>query len=144
MTINVEDYLSRDEIVDEIRYQIRRKVDKDAERILSNTAYDVVFEAVNKALDGKMQETIKNKVLVIINELNDFNVFRSADAWGSPQTVGMKVLNEAIEENRPAIKERVRELVNRYDINSRIEQRIDDSLEDIILTVLKDGLNHNR
>ncbi len=141
MQIRVEDYLSKEEITEMIRYRLDDVIRKDSERILSNTAYGVVFEAVNKALDGKMQETIKAKVVEIINELSDFNVFRMKDAWGNPETVGTKILNEAIEENRQAIKEKVKEAVDGYDISSQIEVRLEDSLEDILLTALSKGLN---
>lgn len=143
MQIKVEDYLSREDITERIRYRLDETIRKDAERILSNTAYGVVFDAVNKALDGKMQETIKSKVVKIINELSDFNVFRSTDAWGNPGTVGTKILNEAIEENRQAIKEKVKETIDGYDISSKIELRLEDSLEDILLTALKKGLTSN-
>jgi len=51
MQIRVEDYLSKEEITEMIRYQLNVAIRKDAERILSNTAYAVVFEAVDKALD---------------------------------------------------------------------------------------------
>ena len=139
--INVEDYLDKEEIKELISYEISKSAKNDAERILSNTAYGVVFDAVNKALDGQMQETIKAKVVEIINELSDFNVFRSTDAWGNPETVGTKILNEAIEENRQAIKEKVKETIDGYDISSKIELRLEDSLEDILLTALSKGLN---
>ena len=141
MQIRVEDYLSKEEITEMIREQLCYAIKKDSERILSNTAYGVVLDAVNKALDGKMQETIKSKVVKIINELSDFNVFRSTDAWGNPETVGTKILNEAIEENRQAIKEKVKETIDGYDISSKIELRLEDSLEDILLTALSKGLN---
>ena len=141
MQIRVEDYLSKEEITEAIRYRLDDAIRRDPERILSNTAYGVVFEAVNKALDGKMQETIKAKVVEIINELSDFNVFRATDAWGNPETVGTKILNEAIEENSQAIKEKVKETVDGYDISSQIELRLEDSLEDILLTALSKGLN---
>jgi hypothetical protein len=141
--INIEDYLDNEDIKELISYEISKSAKNDAERILSNTAYGVVFEAVNKALDGQMQETIKAKVVEIINELSDFNVFRATDAWGNPETVGTKILNEAIEENRQAIKEKVKETVDGYDISSQIELRLEDSLEDILLTALKKGLTSN-
>ena len=140
MQIRVEDYLSKEEITEMIRYRLDDVIRKDSERILSNTAYGVVFEAVDKALDGQMQETIKAKVVEIINELSDFNVFRMKDAWGNPETVGTKILNEAIEENRQAIKEKVKEAVDGYNISSQIEVRLEDSLEDILLTALSKGL----
>ena len=141
MKINVEDYLSREDIVETIREQLCYAIKKDSERILSNTAYGVVFEAVDKALDGQMQETIKTKVIEIIGKLSNFELFREKNAYGDPQSFGMAVLNNAIEENRPVIKARVKEVVDNFDINKIIEERLDSSLEDILLTALRNGLN---
>jgi hypothetical protein len=141
MQIRVEDYLSKEEITEMIRYRLDDVIRKDSERILSNTAYGVVFEAVDKALDGQMQETIKTKVIEIIGNLSNFELFREKNAYGDPQSFGMAVLNNAIEENRPVIKARVKEVVDNFDINKIIEERLDSSLEDILLTALRNGLN---
>lgn len=141
MEIRIEDYLSKEEITEMIRYRLNDAIRKDSERILSNTAYGVVFDAVNKALDGQMQETIKAKVVEIIGKLSNFEIFRKKNAFGDPESFGMTVLNDALEENRPVIKARVKEVVENFDINKIIEERLEDSLEDILLTVLSKGLN---
>lgn len=80
--INIEDYLDKEEIKELISYEISKSAKNDAERILSNTAYSVVFDAVDKALDNKAKDIIKEKTLDIINNLSDFCLFRRADAWG--------------------------------------------------------------
>jgi len=141
MQINVEDYLSREDIVETIREQLQYAIKKDAERILSNTAYSVVFDAVDKALDNKAKDIIKEKTIDIINKLSDFCLFRRADAWGGKASVGQEIVDKALIDNTDAIYKRVESVISGLDIEGRITQRVDDSLEDILLTVLKNGLN---
>ena len=141
MQINVEDYLSKEEITEMIRYQLNVAIRKDAERILSNTAYAVVFEAVDKALDNKAKDIIKEKTLDLINNLSAFFLFRRADDWGGKSSVGQEIIDKALVDNTATIYKRVESIIAELNIEDRITQRVDDSLEDILLTVLKNGLN---
>lgn len=141
MQIKVEDYLSREDITEMIRYQLNVAIRKDAERILSNTAYAVVFEAVDKALDDKAKDIIKEKTLDIINKLSEFCLFRRADAWGAKASVGQEIVDKALVDNTATIYKRVESIIAELNIEGRITQRVDDSLEDILLTVLKNGLS---
>ena len=143
MQIKVEDYLSREEITEMIRYRLDETIRKDAERILSNTAYAVVFEAVDKSLDNKAKDIIKEKTLDIINNLSDFCLFRRADAWGGKASVGQEVVDKALVDNTATIYKRVESIIAELNIEDRITQRVDDSLEDILLTALKKGLTSN-
>ena len=141
LKINVEDYLSREDIVETIREQLQYAIKKDAERILSNTAYSVVFDAVDKALDNKAKDIIKEKVLDCVNELSEFYVFRSANAWDKEASVGRDIIDKALVDNTSTIYKRVEGIISNLDIEGKIEERIEDSLEDILLTALRNGLN---
>ena len=141
MQIRVEDYLSKEEITEMIREQLCYAIKKDSERILSNTAYSVVFDAVDKALDNKAKDIIKEKVLDCVNELSEFYVFRSANAWDNEASVGRNIIDKALVDNTSAIYKRVEGVINNLDIEGKIEERIEDSLEDILLTALRNGLN---
>ena len=141
LKINVEDYLSREDIVETIREQLQYAIKKDAERILSNTAYSVVFDAVDKALDNKAKDIIKEKVLDCINKLSEFYVFRSANTWDKEASVGRDIIDKALVDNTSTIYKRVEGVISNLDIEGKIEERIEDSLEDILLTALRNGLN---
>lgn len=143
MQIKVEDYLSREDITEMIRYRLNEAIRKDAERILSNTAYSVVFEAVDKALDNKAKDIIKEKVLECINNLSEFYVFRRADAWDKKASVGQEIVDKALVDNTSEIYNRVKNVIANINIEGEIEGRVNDSLEDILLTALKKGLASN-
>lgn len=141
--INVEDYLDKEEIKELISYEISKSAKNDAERILSNTAYAVVFEAVDKALDNKAKDIIKEKTLDIINNLSDFCLFRRADAWGGKASVGQEIVDKALVDNTSEIYGRVKSVIDSINIEGKVEEKIEDSLEDILLTALKKGLTSN-
>ena len=141
MQIRVEDYLSKEEITEMIRYRLDDVIRKDSERILSNTAYGVVFDAVDKALDNKAKDIIKEKVLDCVNELSAFDVFRSANVWDNEASVGRDIIDKALVDNTSAIYKRVEGVINNLDIEGKIEERIEDSLKDILLIALRNGLN---
>lgn len=143
MKITIEEYLDREDITEMIRYRLDETIRKDAERILSNTAYSVVFEAVDKALDNKAKDIIKEKTLDIINNLSDFCLFRRADDWGGKASVGQEIVDKALVDNTATIYKRVESIIAELNIEDRITQRVDDSLEDILLTALKKGLTSN-
>lgn len=141
MEIRIDEYLSKDEIVETIRYRLDDVIRKDAERILSNTAYAVVFEAVDKALDNKAKDIIKEKVLDCINNLSEFDVFRRANAWDKESSVGQEIVDNALVDNTSEIYGRVKSAIDSINIEGKIEEKIEDSLEDILLTALKKGLS---
>jgi hypothetical protein len=141
--INVEDYLDKEEIKELISYEISKSAKNDAERILSNTAYGVVFDAVDKALDNKAKDIIKEKVLDCINNLSEFDVFRRANAWDKESSVGQEIVDNALVDNTSEIYGRVKSAIDSINIEGKIEEKIEDSLEDILLTALKKGLTSN-
>jgi hypothetical protein len=141
--INVEDYLDKEEIKELISYEISKSAKNDAERILSNTAYGVVFEAVDKALDNNAKDIIKEKVLDCINNLSEFDVFRRANAWDKESSVGQEIVDNALVDNTSEIYGRVKSAIDSINIEGKIEEKIEDSLEDILLTALKKGLTSN-
>lgn len=115
MDIRFEDYLSEDEQKEIIKDVFREKVTKDAERILSNTAYSCVFSAVDEIMDGKAKAMISEKAIEIINDLTSFTVFHPKDAWGNPPSEAWNILMQACRENKPLIQERLKEVISNLD-----------------------------
>lgn len=140
LKINVEDYLDKEEIIEMIRYHLSYSIKKDTDRILSNASYGVMFEAVNKALDDKMKEIIKQKVLEHIQNFSDFYIFRKESIYGDKASVGQEIIDKAVIDNKDRIYERVDSAINSVNINEKLEDMINDSFEDILLTALRKGL----
>lgn len=140
MEINVEDYLDRDEIKDIIKNQIRYIVERDAERLLTNSAYYVVFKAVDEALDNSAKEFIKAKAIAIINELSEYSVFRKKDAWEKEDSIAYQILQEAMNENKDLIKQKVREAIENRDYERDIQNSMD-YISEGLFEIMRRGLS---
>lgn len=139
MEINVEDYLDRDEIKDIIKDQIRYIVERDVERLLTNSAYYVVFKAVDEALDNSAKEFIKEKAIAIINDLSEYCVFRKKDDWEKEDSIAYQVLQEAMNENKDLIKQKVREAIENRDYERDIQNSMD-YISEGLFEIMRRGL----
>ena len=137
MEINIFDYITREQIIEECVSVLRKAIAKDAERILTNMAYQVMFEAVDKSLDGQAKEFIKQKTLHVIKDIASYTVFRKANAWEHPESLANSYMEEAIRENKQVIFDKVKEIVNNFNYE-------DDFMRDLIVEGVIETLKGGR
>lgn len=139
VTINIDDYLTdedRREIAkEEFRAICRRRSQVDFERILSNSAYDLVRREVDAVFDGKMAETVQANAVKIINNLSSYTIFSPPNAWDKQATKGWELLQSAIEAARPEINERVLAIVAELNADE-LRERLDGVIGDVIVSRL--------
>ena len=115
MEIDVDDYLSEEDkkrmVVDAYSYAINRRVESDFERILNNTAYNLVRSMVDDALGKDSKEIIKEKVIEVINKLSSHTVFNGPDAWDKTTSKGYDLLQESVKESAPLIESKVKSVI---------------------------------
>lgn len=140
MEINIENYLSEETIKDMISEELRVVIKRDTERILTNMAFYVVFKAVDEALDDSAKEFIKAKAISIINDLSSFCVFRKKDAWEKEDSIAYKTLQEAMNENKGLIKQKVCEAIENRDYEKDIEQSMD-YISEGLFEIMRKGLS---
>jgi hypothetical protein len=112
MTINIDDYLSEEEkhrIAKEVfTEQCRKRSADDFERIITNSAYHVVWDSMDEFCDKSVMAKLRNKVRSIIDDLTAFNIFRQPDAWHGRENTPYAVLLESVRENTPLLNEKVK------------------------------------
>jgi hypothetical protein len=123
MEIKIEDYLNHDEIkevvIDELRNQIRKHFsnEENANRLLINLSYAIVKDEVDKIVPNH-QEVLVKRVAEIINSESStsFCVF-DFDSFGSGRnkSLGAKIVEETVAENKQLIKEKVIESITNKD-----------------------------
>lgn len=123
MEIKIEDYLSDGEIKeivqDELRGQIRDhfKNEENAKRLLINLSYRFVKEEIEKILPDFEQDLV-SKVVELLNDKSSvgFNLF-DFDKYGSgrSKSLGAKIIEQTIEENKQLIKNKVVEAIQNKD-----------------------------
>lgn len=144
VTLDIRDFLTEEEIKEECKTAVRRIVieryekNDDLDRLITNLSYEFVFKAIDETTGIDSLQKIKETVSRLIQKESTimYELFKPADAWGRSEAVGLKALHEAIKENIPLIKEKVREAIGNYnfldrkDLQARMEDVFHDMLEE--------------
>ena len=144
--INIEDYLSKEEIKDEckmaIRHSIYDKYKKEAElnRLISNLSYELLSKQISECINKDVETLIRNKVIELLNDGSSirYELFRKADAWDRETSVGYKILQQAIKDSENLIREKVTTVINNYDFGN--SQEIYDKIMECFTSIIDERL----
>lgn len=121
----IEKYLTEDQMrdiaIEEWRKMCREACNGNAERIISNIAYDTVSKMVSEALGDDANDLIRDKAVEIIGKLSGFTVFRAPDVWDRDPTPAYKVLTDAVKDNADLVNKKVREAIHQLTKRDAIE-----------------------
>lgn len=133
--IDLNDYITEDErkqmARDVFKVECARHVQKDFERILSNSAYYMVGELVDQHFDGCMVEVLKANAIKVINGLSSSTVFSPPSAWERAASKGFEHMQSAIDDFKPEIYARVHEVIASYnsdDLRELIERQVGEAI----------------
>lgn len=137
LEINIEDYLTIDEIKDVIRDEFAASVAKtlsketDLTRIIGNIAHEIVFDEVKKYIP-EFEELLVENVGKLIEEKNfEWYMFRSKDVWGIEEGPGLTIIKEILNSNKEAIKKRIEDDINNFDIKALISDYLGKKMEEV-------------
>ena len=133
ININIEDYLSKEEIKEiakeQISYAIKEKFRKesDIERIITNLSYEFLFKAVSEAIGKDSLEMIKDKVTELLMDDSHISylLWRKKDAWENEESPAITIMNQSIKNNHDLIESKVYGLISNYDFNEVKEEIYD-------------------
>ena len=130
-TFNVADYLNESDMVriasEEFRSACARSSKENFERIISNSAYYLVGDLVDQHFDGALIETLKAQTVKVVESLSAHTVFSPPSAWDRAASKGFEHMQSALEELKPEIHERVKEVIASYnseDLRDLIESQV--------------------
>ena len=133
--IDLNDYISQEDRVqmarDVFKAECARHVQADFERILSNSAYFMVGELVDQHFDGSMIEVLKENAIRVIKDLSSHTVFSPPSAWDRSASKGFTFMQESLEALKPAIHNRVHEVIATYsseDLRELIERQVGEAI----------------
>jgi hypothetical protein len=114
--INIADYLDHETLTsiatDLFKYHISRTMDSeyDAKRILSNSAYDIVCDILEKKHGMNLESDLEKKCLDIINDENSvkYELFRNG-AYDGKKGIGLVLLEKIVTEKLQDKLEKVAE-----------------------------------
>ena len=122
MDIKITDYLQQHEIKeivsDELRIQIREhfRNEENAKRLLSNLAYHMVTEEVNKIVPDYEKDLVE-KVVSLLQDKQSLNyrLFDFDYNTGNAKSLGAKIVENTVRENQQLIKDKVIDTIQNAD-----------------------------
>lgn len=138
--IKIEDYLTEDDIQeiikDELAGKVRKAVEeKDLGRIITNSAYRIIFKAVDEQIGEDIECLLRDKAIEAVSGLSTFHVFRQKDVWEKEDSIAYTYLQQAMRDNKDVLFERVKEIMGSID-----EEYLSSRLNDLIYEVIADRI----
>lgn len=140
--INIDDYLSEEEIKEQCKDAIRSVIASQyrdevaTKRLISNLSYEIVFDIISETINQDASELIRKNVLEVLGDKSAYRylIFRRKDCCSNTDSKACIILDEVVEGAKDVIKEKVLEAINKYDFgnSSDICQRIEDCFAEII------------
>lgn len=138
--INVADYVTENEIKEIVQDEIRKTVqnffadEKNAQRLLSNLSYQIVFDEVDKIVPD-CRNIIKEKTLEIINKDSfSYNVFRQK-SYGSPNSLAYDYIEQTVKECKDMINQKVKDTIINHDYSDEIWRKFEELGETFISNI---------
>ena len=142
ITVNVEDYLSDDEMKDICRDVFANSVAKyfntenDLKRIIGNIGYETACDILDKQVSNFSDQIIEQTKKACA-DISNYTVFRSANGWGDKDSIGKVILEQATKDNKDIIIKKVQEIFNAID-NDSLRYEISDIIQEYIVNKVFD------
>lgn len=137
LEINIKDYLTIDEIKDIIRDEFAASVartfskETNLTRIIGNISHEIVFNEVGKYIPNYKELLTKNIKQIIEKKDYRWEIFRSKDVWDREEGPGLTIIKETLNANKDAMKKRIEDAINNFDIKKLISDYFDKKMEEV-------------
>ena len=140
LTINIEDYITPDEIksvaMEAVRDSIMRTYSRDEyniSRLITNLSYEFIFKAVSDAIGEDAQTKISNKVKELLEDGGSirYELWRRKDAWEKTESPAIPILHKAIKDNEGLIRTKVMQSIDDYRFDD-VQDAMYNALNEII------------
>lgn len=139
ITVNIEDYLSTDDIKEVCKDVLYQKIRDDMRHlnvndIIANISYSEVAAMVDTYVGENdfCKKEIPRKVRDIIDEMSTYSVFHKADAWERKNSVAYDIMEEECRASRPRIKARIAQIIDEYNFPQLERDEIMYTIADVL------------
>lgn len=131
MEINIKDYLNEEDIKEVCKEEIRRlfRDEENAQRLLSNLSYTIVYDEIDKVIPNSRQIVI-DKTLQVLNNIQSYSVFRD-DQWGK-SSLAYRMMEETVINNRDLLDQKVKDAITNKDYSEEIWTKYEELAESFI------------
>jgi hypothetical protein len=115
LEINIDEYITEEEkklIAKEAFKEacwLKFKDENAVQRIITNSAYDIVYKMVDEHFNLNLELMFEDKVVETINTMNWFHLFKKPDAWSRESNSAYQILERALLDNKELIESNVKE-----------------------------------
>lgn len=137
MEINIQDYLTIDEIKDIIRDEFAASVartlskEMDLTRIIGNIAHEIVFNEVGKYIPNYKELLVENVRELIEKKDFQWYMFRCRNVWDTEEGPGLTIIKETLNSNKEAMKKRIEDAINNFDIKTLVSEYLDKRMDEV-------------
>lgn len=148
MEINIENYLSEEEIkdivIEEYKELIRKglllqkdtkKNTENYERILYNAVYHYLEKEIDSIIGIDHKKLINDKVKKNLNDGLKYSIFRFKNAWEKENSPATDYMNKCINENLHLIENKVKQKMSELP-----ESYFEEIVNDLVYNVIKDRI----
>lgn len=139
MEIQIESYLSNDEITDIIREEIKIIVKQDAERILTNNSYSLGTAYVESLLTDEDKQFVKKTVIEHLSKKDTikFELFRKPDAWNSKRSPAVDdIIQKTLLENQNILKDKTIESMKNIDMD-KLTEYLTENFDNVLMMLIE-------
>lgn len=91
---------------------------KSPEQVAVEEREKVIQKLVDEAFNEDLNTILVNKVKDIIDDLSSYSVFKRKDAWEKDESKGQKYLDNAVEDNKQLIEQKVQDIITEMDVTN--------------------------
>lgn len=144
--IDTDHFLSAEEqkeiVTTVFRDYCLEKIQKDHERIFSNSAYNAVFRMVDDAFDNKVAEMIGEKVKQLIPEISHSMIFRDKTYFGDARSPAFDLLHKCVADNKGLLSSRIVQVIEELDkdaLRAEMKECAMDLLDEKLFGAMRNG-----
>lgn len=136
--IDSKEVLSEEEIrniaVEAIRSRIRETLgtEQNAQIILSNLSYQIVFDEIAKIVPIWKEELVRKVHEQICEKDLSFHVWRKKGILDKEDSIAVSILNKAINDNAELIKSKVKEAIYTHDYTDEVINKLELLFDDAV------------
>lgn len=114
LEINIDNYITEEEkkqIAKETFQQacfMHFKDEDSVKRIISNSAYDIVYKMVDEHFNLDLELFFEDKIVEIINKMDWFHLFKKPDSWSCESNSAYQILEKTLLDNKDIIERNVK------------------------------------
>ena len=145
LKINIDDYVSEEHkriiAIDAVRTEFSRQAKENFERLVSNTAYNIVGSQLDTIFNGELESLLTDQVKKIVSDQASIShiSFRGPDAWDREPNKGYAILQEAFTEHRDILKKNIKAKFDDQ-IKNLSKEYIVDALQDLMIEIVENRL----